>query len=121
MFPLFIKDQNAIVSIAYTCAFFACIDASFLYSFKFSFYSIAFIIPIITILYYFFSPPSRYPDLHSVLISSYSCFIFCLFYCIMLYKQYQLSQKKLDYSCLFQTIQTIRTFWLDFQTPQIVF
>ena len=39
-----------------------------------------------SILYYAFPPPARYPDLHSVLVSSISCGYFLLEYLLVLVK-----------------------------------
>ncbi|CAK9832819.1 Dolichyl pyrophosphate Man9GlcNAc2 alpha-1,3-glucosyltransferase [Anthophora retusa] len=53
-----------------------------------SFYSSVLGIIILSIVSYFFKPPTRYPDLYTLLISVYSCGHFILFYLYFNYKQF---------------------------------
>lgn len=107
MIPLYIKDINLIQAIALMFGYLIlCPPQSFTKPIP----CIGFVVSLVILCYYYMDPPLRYPDLHSVLISSFSCFVFCVFYCIMMVQQYrvvyhsELVEKKRDYFCLFPFI-----------------
>ena len=88
MIPLYIKDHNLLMALSVMCGFWALMPTE-----KDSKpQQVLFGISIMTIVYYAFPAPARYPDLHSVVVSAFSCFVFCLFYVWMLKRQWDLSK-----------------------------
>lgn len=88
MIPLYIKDHNLLMALSVICGFWALMSTE-----KDSKpQQVLFGISVITVVYYAFPPPARYPDLHSVVVSAFSCFVFCLFYVWMLKRQWDLSK-----------------------------
>lgn len=95
MIPLYIKDNNLLMAVAVIFGFLVLMpkeDVS-------KGWSILVYISIIFFGYYAFPPPARYPDLQSVFISAFSCFVFCLFYLVMLKKQWEASKTVCSVFC----------------------
>ena len=101
MIPLYIKDGTLLPAVAYTISFHLCLNTKSIVPFTSyksfnSFLSYMILIGMTGLsVSYLVPPPSRYPDLHSVLISSFSFGIFSLFYLMILRRQYQATYKDL--------------------------
>ena len=97
MIPLFIKDQNLIVAIALSVCFFLVMSPNPHENKWINRGSGGcLVVMVLSILYYAVNPPRRYPDLHSVIISSFSCALFFLYFCIMSYYHYQMKRVKIE-------------------------
>lgn len=119
MIPLYIKDNNLLMAVAVIFGFLVLMpkeDVS-------KGWRILVYISVFLFGYYAFPPPARYPDLQSVVISAFSCFVFSLFYLVMLKKQWDAT--KTDYFVFCHTVaQTNKShfppqlrstlFWNDF-------
>lgn len=68
-------------------------DGLFYKMFNGLYISSLFIMSSLSICIMFISPPSRYPDLFSLLISSFSCFVFIFFYVYFNYCQFIIPKK----------------------------
>ena len=105
MIPLYIKDGTLLPAVAYTIIFHLCLSTKSIIPFTShksfdSFLSFIIRIGIAGLsVFYLVPPPSRYPDLHSVLVSSFSFGIFSLFYLMILRIQYQATYEDLRKSC----------------------
>lgn len=94
MIPLFIKDHNLIMAIAVALCFFSILPPTNTNPYMHVLSWITAWIMIASVLYYTILPPKRYPDLHSVIISAFSCFLFFVFYLLMSYYHFQLKKSK---------------------------
>ena len=94
MIPLYVKDANLLPAVAYSLAFYFCLHRRA--SIPFTpwdrlnrwIVQVSTIVMGILCLYYAVPPPSRFPDLHSVLISAFSFSVFSLYYFLVLRLQY---------------------------------
>lgn len=105
MIPLYIKDGTLLPAVAYTAVFYLCFNINSIVPFTTyksldTFISFAILVGMTVLFaFYAFPPPSRYPDLHSVLISSFSFGFFSLFYLMILRIQYKATCNGLRKSC----------------------
>ena len=94
MIPLYVKDANLLPAFAYTLAFYFCFHSAASVPFtrwdRLNRWIVRMLIVMMCLLslYYTVPPPSRYPDLHSVLISAFSFSVFSLYYFLVLRLQY---------------------------------
>ena len=94
MIPLYIKDSNFLMGVIYTMTFFVVLTPQKSMEITSSrLVNRAITISLLagvggSVLYYAFPPPMRYPDLHSVIISSISCGYFVLEYLAVLRRQF---------------------------------
>lgn len=92
MIPLYVKDSNFLLGLVYTGVFFLVlpphkplgVTSNRAVDWCFTVCLIG--VVCCSIFYYALPPPARYPDLHSVLISSISCGYFFLEYLLVLVK-----------------------------------
>ncbi|KAK8818248.1 dolichyl pyrophosphate Man9GlcNAc2 alpha-1,3-glucosyltransferase [Blastocystis sp. ATCC 50177/Nand II] len=85
MIPLYAKDHNLLMTVAIIVGFLVLVPKEDLSKG----WRLLMCFSVLVFGYYAFPPPARYPDLHSVFLSAFSCFVFSLFYLVMLKKQWE--------------------------------
>ena len=95
MIPLYFKDHNLLMAVAVIVGFLVLVPKEDLSKG----WRLLMCFSVLVFGYYAFPPPARYPDLHSVFLSAFSCFVFSLFYLVMLKKQWEAAKTVFRVCC----------------------